>query len=84
MNNPNDIDVLVADCRNSLRGPIVRIQHCYREGNKCMDALAKRGAFLSQNCSIFLDPPSDVALLLSLDMAGTLYDWFVPSVLEAG
>ena len=41
LNNPNDIDVLVADCRNCLRNiPIVRIQHCYREGNKCVDALA--------------------------------------------
>ena len=84
LNNPNDNDVLVADCRNSLRIiPTVRIQHCYREGNKCADALARRGAFLSQNFSIFLDPPSDVALLLSLDAAGTMYDRFVSSVLEA-
>nr|POE54622.1 putative ribonuclease h protein [Quercus suber] len=72
LNNPNDIDVLVADCRNYLRNiPIVRIQHYYREGYKCADALARRGASLSQNFSIFLEPPSDVALLLSLDAAGT-------------
>ena len=84
LNNPNNIDVLVADCRNSLGNiPIVRIQHCYREGNKCVDALARQGAFLSQNFSIFLEPSPDVALLLSLDVAGTMYDRFVSSVLEA-
>ena len=38
LNNPNDNDVLVADCRNSLRIiPTVRIRHCYREENKCAD-----------------------------------------------
>ena len=46
--------------------------------------MPSRGAFLSQNFSIFLEPPSDVALLLSLDAAGTLYDRVVSSVLEAG
>jgi len=85
LNNPNDNDVLVADCRNSLKIiPTVRIQHCYREGNKCANALARRGAFLSKDFSIFLDPPFDVAFLLSLDAAGTMYDRFVSSVLEAG
>nr|POF11678.1 putative ribonuclease h protein [Quercus suber] len=85
LNNPNALDILVSDCRNSLRNiPTVRIQHCYREGNKCADALARWGVSLSQNFSIFLDPPSDVALLLSLDAAGTLYDRVVSSVLEAG
>nr|POE50915.1 hypothetical protein CFP56_31920 [Quercus suber] len=76
---------LVADCRNSLRNiPIVRIQYCYGEENKCVDALTRRGTFLSQNFSIILEPPSDVALLLSLDAAGAMYDRFVSSVLEAG
>ena len=40
LDNPNGIDVLVAHCRNSLRAiPLVRIHHCYREANKCADAL---------------------------------------------
>ena len=64
--------------------PSVRIQHCYRKGNKCVDALTRWGAFLSQDFSIFLDPPSNVAFLLSLDVAGAVYDWFVSSILEAG
>ena len=43
-----------------------------------------QGALLSQDFSIFLDPPFDVAFLLSLDLVGTLYERFVPFVLEAG
>ena len=38
----------------------------------------------SQDFSILIFPPPDVAFLLSLDSAGALYDRFVPSVLEAG
>ena len=85
MDNPNGIDVLVSDCRESLKAiPCVRIQHCYREANKCTDALARRGALLSQDFSVLIFPPPNVAFLLSLDSAGALYDRFVPSVLEAG
>ena len=71
--HPNGIDVLVVDCRKFLKDiPLVRIKHCYREANKCADALARRGALLSQDFIIFLDPPSDVALLLSLDSVGMI------------
>jgi len=85
LDNPNGIDVLVTDCRESLKAlPCVRIQHCFQEANKCADALPRRGALLSQDFSIFIDPPPDVVFLLSLDSAGALYDHFVPSVLEAG
>ena len=32
LDNPNGIDVLVIDCRDSLKAiPFVRIQHCYKE-----------------------------------------------------
>ena len=72
---------LVADCREGLKEiPQVRIQHCYREANKCADALARRGALLDQDVSIFMEPASDVAFLLSLDSAGTMYDRYVTSV----
>ena len=56
---------------------MVKIQHCYREANKCDDALARRGAILSQDFVIFLEPPADVSLLLSLDAAGVAFDQFV-------
>ena len=35
----------------------------YREANKCADALARRGALLSQDFVIFHCPPADLALL---------------------
>ena len=68
-------DTILLDYRKGLGDiPMVRIQHCYREANKCADALARRGAWLSQDFVIFLDPPLDVSLLLSLDAIRTLYD----------
>ena len=85
LDNPNGIDVLVTDCRECMKTiPCVRSQHCFREANKCVDALARRGALLSQDFSNFLDRPPDVAFLLGLDAAGAMYDRFVPSILEAG
>ena len=56
--HPNGIDVLVADCRKFLKDiPQVRTSHCYREANKCVNVLARRGALLSQDFIIFLAPP---------------------------
>ena len=59
--NPNSNDFFVADCREGLKEIcLVRVQHCYRETNKCADALAKKGALLSQDFVVFVEPPSDV------------------------
>ena len=67
----NCIDALVSDCKTELGNiPRVQINHCYREANKCADALARRGALFSQDFVIFLDPPAEVSLLFSLDSAG--------------
>ena len=42
--NPNGNNNLIADCREGMaRIPRVHIQHCYREANKCVDALIRRG-----------------------------------------
>ena len=73
--NLNGNNNLVVDCREGLaRIPRVKLQHCYREANKCADALARRGALLSCNFLVFYSPPADVTLLLSLDNAGFLYE----------
>ena len=78
MEKSNGIDVLVADCIEGLKEiSMVRIQHCYRETNKCTDALARRGALMDQDFTIFFIPPPDVVILLNLDLAGTLFDRFV-------
>ena len=55
------------------------VQHCYKEANKCADALARRGAFLPQDSVIFQEPPTEVSFLLSFDSADVLYDRTVSS-----
>ena len=57
--------------------------HYFREGNKCVDNLARRGALLEQDFVVFIHPPSKVELLVRLDSVGTLYDRFVSSSIEA-
>ena len=57
-------DVLIVDCKEgSKKISRVRIQHCYREANKCADALARRGVLLSQDFVIFHSPPPRLMLL---------------------
>ena len=70
----NGNDVIVVDCKENLKKiPRTIIKHCFREANKCADALAKRGALLSQDFLSFFFPPSNVASLLSLDSAGIVF-----------
>ena len=53
----NCIDALVSDCKTELGNiPRVQINHCYCKANKCADVLARKGALLSQDFVIFLDP----------------------------
>lgn len=83
MENKNGVGILVANCKEGMKKiPLVHIQHCYKEANKCADTLARRGASLAQDCTIFVDPPSDVTFLLNLDYAGTIYFRDVASVVE--
>ena len=68
-------DVIIAYCIEGLQKILrTRIRHCYREVNKCTDALARRGALLPQDLVIFHSPPVDVALLINLDATGTMYE----------
>ena len=45
-------------------------KHCYREGNKCADRLARLGMDLEENFVVFDAPPSVIAPLLFLDKLG--------------
>ena len=41
-------NLILADRKEGLKLiPQVKIQHCYRETNKCVDALVQRGALLN-------------------------------------
>ncbi|KAK9983940.1 hypothetical protein SO802_033465 [Lithocarpus litseifolius] len=71
---PSGNDVIIADCIEGLQKiPRTRVQQCFREGNKCADALARRGALLPQDFVIFHSPPADVDLLINLDASRTVY-----------
>ena len=53
----NGNEVIIADCREGLKKiPRVRVQHCFREANMCVDALTRRGTFLFQDFVIFHSP----------------------------
>ena len=78
---PNGNDIIIADCREGLKKfSSVKIQHCFREANKYADALARRGPLLSQDFIVFPQPPVDVALLISLDSTGTLYNRYTSCI----
>ena len=68
----SEIDSLVDDCGDMLkRIPQARIKHCYREGNKCADRLARLGTDMEESFVIFDAPPPVIVSLLTLDKLGT-------------
>lgn len=68
VNEPSNAnDTILADCKEGLkRIPMIKIQHYYREANKCADTFAQRGVNLSQEFVIFVEPPADVMFLLKI------------------
>ena len=81
--HPNGIGALVSDCKAGLQEiPLVQITHCYREVNKHTDILARRGAFLSQDFVVLLEPPMEVAFLLRLDTVGVSYEHLIPACMS--
>ena len=67
--------MVIANCKEGLQKiPRARIQHCYRELNKCANTLARRGDLLSQDFVIFHFPLVDVSLLINLDAIRTMYE----------
>ena len=70
-NTYSEFTPLVDDCRDLLkRFPQAQIKHCYREGNKCADRLARIGTELEENFVVFAAPPSVIVPLLVLDKLG--------------
>ena len=72
-------NLILADRKEGLKLiPQVKIQHCYRETNKCVDALVQRDALLNVDFFFFffffLSPPTEVLLLVNLDNSGVTFD----------
>ena len=79
----NCLGALMANCKEGLKEiPYDKVLHCFKEANKCADNLARRGAMLEQDFIVFIHPPTEVELLINLDVVGTMYDRFVSSALE--
>ena len=67
--------MIIVDCIQGLQKiPRTRIQHCYREANKCADALTRKGPLLSQDLVIFHFPPADITLLINFDTTRIMYE----------
>ena len=63
---------LLSNCRLLFAmGPQVRVTHVFREANKCVDLLAKKGCSLWDDFVQFDSPPSsDFESVLSMDCNG--------------
>lgn len=71
---------LVGDCRSLLQHiPSYSMPHIFREGNKCMDVLARFGGSLSFYFVIFSNPPDFVMDLVSFNMSAKVCLRLVPA-----
>ena len=66
-----DLSGLVDDCRELLLHlPHVKLSHCFREANFCVDVLAKLGSASADLAVVFVLPPSVILQPLYDDMMG--------------
>ena len=66
-----DYATIVADCKQLLSQiPQVKVSHCYREANRCADALARLGYSTSLNVMFFNSPPPNVLNVFLSDLYG--------------
>ena len=67
----NAVAPLLEDCRYLVsKIPQVRINHCYREANRCADKLARKGANQSLNFILYENPPVDLCEVVEMDCTG--------------
>lgn len=72
VNANGDLSGLVDDCRELLLClPQVKLSHCFREANFCVDALAKLGSASAELSLVFVSPPLVILQHLYDDMMGT-------------
>ena len=70
---------LIMDCRTLIKQvPQVRMMHCFREANRCVDALARKGPIIQQDFFAFDSPPVDIIMLLYYDQIGMYYERICP------
>ncbi|CAL5373274.1 unnamed protein product [Camellia sinensis] len=58
-----------------LRGCQCTVQHVWKEGNLCADALEKFGAQQPEDVMVVNEPPVEIQSLLVVDMIGLSREW---------
>ena len=62
---------LLDDCRQlSTRFRHIRFNHCYREANRCVNGLARKGVAQSDDFILFNSPPADLETSFNFDLNG--------------
>ena len=84
LNNPRYSNLFVSaimdDCRTLFSQiPRTCFRHCYREMNRCADALARKGGCQAAGFLIFESPPVDISSLVDFDLSG----WYLSRLCPA-
>ena len=70
---------LIMNCRALINQvPQVRMMHCFCEGNKCAEALARKSSVLQQDFVVYESLPMDISILLYYDQIGMYYEEIRP------
>ena len=85
ISNPNYTNVFVSplmdDCRLLVsRIPQIRLRHCYREANRCVDGLARLGGLQATDFVVFMCPPVGLVKLLDSDFKGLYLNRLCPEL----
>ena len=81
--NPSYTNIFVSslmdDCRLLITQiPQICFRHCYREANRCADALARMGGSQVSDFVNFVCPPEDLVQLLDSDLHGLYLNRMCP------
>ncbi|XP_065617460.1 uncharacterized protein LOC136062392 [Quercus suber] len=86
ISNPEYSNILASslmdDCRHMVKQvPRIQFKHCFREANRCADALARMGGFLDVDFTVFESPPVDISSFLDFDCNGLFLSRLCPATL---
>lgn len=73
-NFSRSLSPLIDDCRVLLsKIPVHKVQPCFREANRCINALAKMGADMDMDFITFQLPPDCIGNEIRIDASSTAY-----------
>ena len=77
----NVMSPILDDCRQLVtQFHWIRLKHCYREANRCADALARRGAEQDIDFLSFLSPLKDILNVFMEDFSGMHFNRHCPEL----